>query len=372
MSLSKRLIAGGAPDVGYQGGAFTFIGGGNQTDKTNDVGFEADTAFLFPTGGYSNVYNNYYLIDRDVLGTFNWIEPAASWVKTSVTGGCIAWNSNGFTIKANNDTQYKINNSSQSFTGMSFKTSDTGVSNTDGSITSTVYANPDFGVSKIKFTGTNAAGTIGHGLGTTPQLVLFFALDSYSSGTGTKSCSMGTYRYHNEGSNQEWRRGTAGNKMWVGPHEDVGTFTANSTTITLDNSSQGGKSNNVYLVIAFASASGFSKYQSYTGNSSTSTRTILSADFDPSSIFIMGNNNNLWLDESFRTSGTTLPRWDSGDITNLYQQSATFNLGTGEYIRADWRTNKRVLLNTDSYSCNTNGDRNGVIAFGGDNWNPVP
>ena len=157
----------------------------------------------------------------------------------------------------------------------------------------------------------------------------------------------------------------------TGPHEDVSTFTANSTTITIDNGGQGGKSSNVFLVIAFASVSGFSKYQSYTGNSSQSTKTILNADFDPNSIFILGNLNNLWLDESFRTSGTTLPRWDAGDVTNSYQESAVWNLGTGEYIRADHRTNKRVLLNTDNYSCNTNGDRNGIIAFGGDNWSPV-
>ena len=89
------------------------------------------------------------------------MEPASAWFKTTVTGGCIAWNSNGFTIKGNNDTRYTVNNSiNRDMTGMSFKTSDTGVTNTDGTITSTVWANPDFGVSKIKYHGyTMLTGT---------------------------------------------------------------------------------------------------------------------------------------------------------------------------------------------------------------------
>lgn len=372
MSLNKKLIAGGAPDVGYQGAAFNYVGGENISDTTVSTGFAADLAFIIPTGGVSGPAGfDAFVIDKDIVGPKNWINQSSNWYKSSLN--CVTWNDDNFVIDANSDTRNFIN-TDRDFTGMAFKTSDTGVSNTDGSITSTVYANPDFGVSKIKFTGTGSAGTIGHGLGTTPELVFTFRLDSYSSGTGYKTCDPATYRYHNEGSSPypKWRKGEALSRIMVGPHNDPGTFTANSTTITLDNNTAGGNSSSVFLFIAFASASGFSKYASYAGNGSTSTRTILSADFDPSSIFIMGNNNNLWLDESFRTSGTDLPRWDSGDITNVYQQENDFNLGTGEYIRADWRTNKRVLLNTDSFSCNTNGDKNGVIAFGGDNWNPVP
>jgi len=371
MSLSKRLIAGGAADVGYQGGAFEYTGGGT-TDRTIDVGFEPDLAIIHPKGGVSQASSNSYVIDRDILGRKNFMKQSSSWIKSS--SNCFTWNSTGFDIHYNSETQYAVNNNAQQFTGYCFKTSDTGVTNTDGSLTSTVWANPDFGISKIKFNGNGTTtATFGHGLGTTPQYVIIALLEDYTSGTGSKGMQGDLYRYHNEGSQQEWRRGGSTNsRIFSGPAENVGTWTANSSTITVDNQNPGGKTSNTYICIAFASASGFCKYQSYTGNGSTSTRTILSADFDPSSIFILGNLNTLWLDESFRTSGTDLPRWDSGDVTNVYQESSTFNLTTGEYIRADWRTNKRVLLNTDTYACNTNGDRNGVIAFGGDNWNPVP
>ena len=44
------------------------------------------------------------------------------------------------------------------------------VSNTDGSITSTVKANPDRGFSIVSYTGTGSAATIGHGLSSAPDM----------------------------------------------------------------------------------------------------------------------------------------------------------------------------------------------------------
>jgi hypothetical protein len=44
-----------------------------------------------------------------------------------------------------------------------------GVSNTDGSITSTVSANTTSGFSIVSYTGTGANATVGHGLGVAPK-----------------------------------------------------------------------------------------------------------------------------------------------------------------------------------------------------------
>ena len=43
------------------------------------------------------------------------------------------------------------------------------VSNTDGSIASSVQANTTAGFSIVTYTGTGSAGTIGHGLSTAPK-----------------------------------------------------------------------------------------------------------------------------------------------------------------------------------------------------------
>jgi hypothetical protein len=48
----------------------------------------------------------------------------------------------------------------------------TGVSNTDGTITSTVSANTTSGISICTYTGTGANATVGHGLGVAPKMVI--------------------------------------------------------------------------------------------------------------------------------------------------------------------------------------------------------
>jgi hypothetical protein len=50
-------------------------------------------------------------------------------------------------------------------------------SNTDGSVTSTVQANQDAGFSIVKWDGTSAINTVGHGLSAAPELILFKTLD---------------------------------------------------------------------------------------------------------------------------------------------------------------------------------------------------
>ena len=46
------------------------------------------------------------------------------------------------------------------------------VTNTSGSITSQVSANPSAGFSIVTYTGTSAAGTIGHGLSAAPNFII--------------------------------------------------------------------------------------------------------------------------------------------------------------------------------------------------------
>ena len=46
------------------------------------------------------------------------------------------------------------------------------VSNTDGTITSTVKANPATGFSVVTYTGNGVASTIGHGLNDVPAMII--------------------------------------------------------------------------------------------------------------------------------------------------------------------------------------------------------
>jgi hypothetical protein len=80
-----------------------------------------------------------------------------------------SFDSDGFTL----GTESALNASGQDIVGWSWKANGSGVSNTDGDITSTVSANTTSGFSIVSYTGNGSAGaTVGHGLGVTPKMVI--------------------------------------------------------------------------------------------------------------------------------------------------------------------------------------------------------
>jgi hypothetical protein len=61
------------------------------------------------------------------------------------------------------------NGTGDTYVAWNWKANGSGVSNTDGTITSTVSANTDSGFSIVTYTGTGSAATVGHGLGAKPS-----------------------------------------------------------------------------------------------------------------------------------------------------------------------------------------------------------
>jgi hypothetical protein len=67
---------------------------------------------------------------------------------------------------------YNYNQNGKSYVGWQWRANGAGVSNTDGSIASTVSANTTSGFSIVSYTGTGSNATIGHGLGSAPSVVI--------------------------------------------------------------------------------------------------------------------------------------------------------------------------------------------------------
>ena len=88
--------------------------------------------------------------------------------ETTDTQGLTAFSSGGFTVGTNTD----YNNLAATYVAWQWKANGAGVSNTSGSITSTVSANTTAGVSVVTFTGTGSNATVGHGLGVAPSMVI--------------------------------------------------------------------------------------------------------------------------------------------------------------------------------------------------------
>ena len=171
------------------------------------------------------------------------------------TGGDFTFDSDGITwIGAGPNA----NDSGKTFVLWSWLAGGTGVSNTDGSITSTVSANQDAGFSVVTYTGNGTnSSTVGHGLSSAPEFVIVKSRSNSRNWVVEHNQGLGMYlNLTNDGAS-------------AGPN----TMTQQSSTIRFDDSSDSNRSVNfnseTYVAYCFHSVDGFSKVGSYVGNGSS-------------------------------------------------------------------------------------------------------
>jgi hypothetical protein len=152
----------------------------------------------------------------------------------------------GFSLGNSSNT----NDSGNTYVAWNWKAGGSGVSNTDGTINSTVSANQKAGFSIVAWTGTGSAASIGHGLGATPKFYIMKRRDS---------------------SNYWWAGTTAiDGTLDFGTLNDTDAFATSSITLPTSSVFYSDGSQNessaTYIAYCFAEVEGFSKIGSYTGN----------------------------------------------------------------------------------------------------------
>jgi len=210
--------------------------------------FAVDFAWL---KSRSNAYSH-TVYDRNrgalqFLGTSNTAAEATS--ANSLT----SFNSNGVTLGNNENS-----NLSGSSIAWLWKAGGTAVSNTAGSITSSVSANPTAGFSVVTWTGTNTAATIGHGLGVAPAMYI----------TKQRSATGDWFVYHQSVG------ATKGLFLELTNAATTNTYfndTAPTSTVFSIGSGVGGlnASGVTQVTYCFAPVAGYSVFGSYTGNGSS-------------------------------------------------------------------------------------------------------
>jgi hypothetical protein len=188
------------------------------------------------------------------------------------------------------------NNNGVTFASWNWKAGGTAVTNTDGDITTLVSANPTAGFSIVTFTGTGViTDTIGHGLGTTPEM-MFVRGRSIGSGWFTYHKTMGNGKFMYLNTTQAE---TTSSGVWNN------TSPTNTVFVT------GGASAGVTMVAyCFASVEGYSKIGSYTGNGSADG-TFVYTGFRPAMVIMKvssGVSNWTILDATRDTYNVTTKR----------------------------------------------------------------
>ena len=172
--------------------------------------------------------------------------------------GAISFESDGFNITQGHPA---TNDSGDNVVTWNWKANGgTKVTNTDGTITSTVQANVNAGFSIVLYSGAGETATVGHGLGVAPKTIFVKGrtnTDHWFVYNKNLSNPTTGYLYWNKGDSE-----TTGANPWGGNAADSSVF-------TIANDGGVGSSGNDYVAYCFAEVEGYSKFGRYDGNGDT-------------------------------------------------------------------------------------------------------
>ena len=260
--------------------ATLYTGTGATLNVNNAAGFAPDLVWIKSRSDASS----HGLHDR-VRG-----EPYAILISNSTaaesTGGSYISSFGGLTstgFQLNSNTSG--NGSGSTYVGWQWRANGTpAVTNTAGSITSTVSASATSGFSVVTYTGTGANATVGHGLGVAPRMIIF----------KRRSATANWAVYHASIGNT----GALALDLTIATDTNVAYFNNTSPTssvFTVGTGNSVNASTSTYVAYLFAPVAGFSAFGSYTGNGSSDGAFVFTG-FRPRYVLIKrsGDGTNNW------------------------------------------------------------------------------
>ena len=313
------------------------------SNAVNSISFQPDWVWIKSRSAATD-----NKLTDSVRGTTKALISNTTGAETTDTNGLTAFGSSGFTVGT--DTVY--NNSGATYVGWQWKASGSTVSNTAGSITSTVSANTTAGFSILTYTGNGTVGaTVGHGLGVTPGMVIVKSRSAAADWpvkilpymTGGQRLELST-------TNAITTEGAGSGSLWNATNP-------NSTVITLGNHAMTNANGTTYVAYCFAPITGYSAFGSYTGNGSTDgpfiycgfrprwliikrTDGVDSWVIEDSSRDTYNVNTKYLLADSSTSEGTATPSQLRDFLSNGFKaRSTNQNASGGTYIYAAFAEN---------------------------------
>lgn len=282
-----------------------------------------------------------------VRGVTKYIRSNTNSGEGTVASTLTSFDSNGFSLGNNND----VNGSGFPIVAWNWKAGGATAANTDGSIATQISANTTAGFNIVSYSGNGSAATVGHGLGVIPDMII-----TKNRSTINEWCT--------------WHKDLSGAFASDGAYIYLNSSAAAYTTSVFYDGTgisstrvafRGGTgevnaSGNNYIMYAFKSVEGYSKFGSYTGNGSTDGPFVYTG-FRPAFVIIK--------------SATEARNWLQYDTAvNTYNQANTNlfpNLSSAEYTSAtyagfDILSNGFKLRNNDT-SGNNSGQTMIYMAF---------
>ena len=253
-------------------------GSRNVTDATN-VQFTPDFVWVKHR---QDTPANHALFDV-IRGVGKFLESSTTTAEQTESQSITAFINGGFSVGTQPNTpRTDESGGTPNHVAWQWKANGTGVSNTSGTITSTVSANTTSGFSIVKFTGNGTGGaTIGHGLGTKPNVII---LKSYENGQQWASYWSALGATKNMRFNSNGAVSTTSTR-WNNTEPT-------STLFTVGNDGEVNTSGDDHIAYCFADVKGFSKFSSFIGNGSTDG-TFVYTGFTPAFVILKNATTGL-------------------------------------------------------------------------------
>lgn len=287
--------------------ATTYTGTGAAQNIVNSGSMQTDFVWI---KSRSVAGSNHELYDS-VRGAGQFISSSTAGAEATISQAVTSFNANGFSL--GNGTSSNSNTSGASLVAWQWRAGGTAVTNTAGTISAQVSANASAGFSIVTFSAQATAGTVGHGLGVAPSMILMkdrgaaFNWLVYTNSTGA-----GKYLILNTTSATL----TASTVFSTAPTSSV--FDPGTGIIT-------GNGYGNQVAYCFSQIAGYSAFGSYTGNGSTDGPFVFTG-FRPR--YIMAKRTDL-------TSSWVIMD-TSRDPFNVMSQELTANTASAEVTFAEW------------------------------------
>jgi len=256
---------------------YTGTGSGGSNRQLTGVGFQPDFTWVKSNSAQEHVLAN------SVRGATSNLDSAGTTVEQTTSTRLGAFISDGFQL-GSGAVQNRVNENAVSMTSWNWKAGGTAVSNTAGSITSSVSANTTSGFSVVTWTGTGANATVGHGLGSVPKMIILKNRDSDENWiVGNTSLGWTKYLALNLTDSA-----TTVSNIWQDTAPDSDKFSIGASG-KVNGSTHG------MLAYCFANKAGFSKFGSYVGNGNADG-TFIYTGFKPAWLMIKRTDSaNSWI-----------------------------------------------------------------------------
>ena len=235
--------------------------GNGSTQTISGLGFSPDLVWIKrrDTAQDHNLYDSVRGSSGGYIKQlYSNLTSAESTYGDGVYGGVTALNSDGFSLGSSNSDYRLTNASSSPYAAWTWDAGSSTVTNTQGSITSSVRANATAGFSVVTYTGTGANATVGHGLGVAPGFII---IKNRSSATNWRV-------YHSAlGNTKVIFLSTTGTSDTNSVYWNNTSPTSTVFSVGSDDGVNG--NTNSMVAYCFAPVAGYSSFGSYTGNGSS-------------------------------------------------------------------------------------------------------